>query len=310
VAGEYQIKLQVNGSKVGNAGTRLAMKFDGQPNGTKELKGERDGIEMIKGTLRVEKTGAHTLSFRVANPLEKPEMRNDKPVNRTFSIRKLELISPPQPVVAPPTQVRIFAPGRGQPNLDYSARAILTAFGTRAFRRPLAPQEIERFVWIYQQAGKKGGNFEQSVQTALTALLVSPHFLFRGELQPDPDNPRSTHPINEWALASRLSYFLWSTMPDDELFATRATRPRFARTLRSRCGACCRTRRPRRWWRTLPANGCKFAISIRFNRTGKPFRIGTNDLGVPWSAETELLFETIMQEIAAFWNLSALITRS
>jgi hypothetical protein len=48
-------------------------------------------------------------------------------------------------------------------------------------------------------------------------VLVSPHFLFRGELQPEPDNPKSVHNVNEWALASRLSYFLWSTMPDDEL---------------------------------------------------------------------------------------------
>src|SRR6187397_2110094 len=74
-------------------------------------------------------------------------------------------------------------------------------------------------MWIYSTALKKGGNFEQSVQTALTAVLVSPHFLFRGEMQPEPDNPKSVHAVNEWALASRLSYFLWSTMPDDALFA-------------------------------------------------------------------------------------------
>jgi hypothetical protein len=47
--------------------------------------------------------------------------------------------------------------------------------------------------------------------------LISPHFLFRGEIQPDPDNPKAIHPVNEFALASRLSYFLWSTMPDARL---------------------------------------------------------------------------------------------
>src|SRR6185295_8373996 len=60
--------------------------------------------------------------------------------------------------------------------------------------------------------------FEKSVKIALEAVLVSPHFLFRGELQTDPGNPKSIHPIDEFALASRLSYFLWSSMPDDELF--------------------------------------------------------------------------------------------
>ena len=50
-------------------------------------------------------------------------------------------------------------------------------------------------------------------------MLVSPHFLFRGEIQPEPNNPTAIHPVNEFALASRLSYFLWSSLPDEELFA-------------------------------------------------------------------------------------------
>ena len=77
---------------------------------------------------------------------------------------------------------------------------------------------MDRLLWIYSTALKKGGNFEQSVQIALTSVLVSPHFLFRGEMQPQPDNPQAAAPIDEYALASRLSYFLWSTMPDAELF--------------------------------------------------------------------------------------------
>jgi hypothetical protein len=77
------------------------------------------------------------------------------------------------------SQLAIFAPGRGQRDLNSSARAIIANFARCAIRRPLATSEVERFMYIYGQAGKKGGNFEQSVQTALTAVLVSPHFLFR-----------------------------------------------------------------------------------------------------------------------------------
>lgn len=95
VAGTYQMRLQASSNKLGNDRTKLEMKFDGQPNGTKELKDDRDTVETIKGVIEVAKTGSHTLSFRVANPLEKPEMRNGKPANRTFSVRKLELFSPP-----------------------------------------------------------------------------------------------------------------------------------------------------------------------------------------------------------------------
>lgn len=219
VAGEYNLKLTVESQKVGADATKLEWKFDGQLLRTTDLAGRKDAKESLKAAVRVDKPGTHTLTMRVMNPLAKPETDKTKPTNRSFTIRQLVFFTPPQPVKAPPSQYRIFKPGGGQPNLEYSARAIIIAFGKRAFRRPLGANEVERFIYIYKEAGKKGGNFEQSVQTALTAILVSPHFLFRGEVQPQPDNPKASMPVNEWALASRLSYFLWSTMPDDALFA-------------------------------------------------------------------------------------------
>ncbi|MEA3207523.1 MAG: hypothetical protein QOE70_580 [Chthoniobacter sp.] len=220
VAGEYLVRMEITSRKLGDAPTQFELKLDGQPIMTPPpINGASDAPETLKLKVRAAKPGAHTLVLRVTNPLAKPEQRNGKPVNRGFTIRKLELISPPLPVTAPATQIRLLAPGRGQPSLELSARAIIGDFARRAFRRPVVPAEVERFMWIYTQTQKKGGNFEQSVQTALTAVLVSPHFLFRGEAQPDPDNPKSAAPINEWALASRLSYYLWSTMPDDALFA-------------------------------------------------------------------------------------------
>ena len=72
---------------------------------------------------------------------------------------------------------------------------------------------------LFFLADKNGENFEACIEVTLEAVLVSPHFLFRGEVQPDPDNPEAVHLIDEYALASRLSYFLWSSCPDDELFA-------------------------------------------------------------------------------------------
>ncbi len=71
-----------------------------------------------------------------------------------------------------------------------------------------------RFVSLAQQ---QGDGFEQGIQLALEAILVSPHFLFRIESDAKPTDPTATHPISDLELASRLSYFLWSSMPDDEL---------------------------------------------------------------------------------------------
>jgi len=94
-----------------------------------------------------------------------------------------------------------------------AAREIITRFVQRAFRRPVKPQEIERFLELYQRLSARGDSFEESVRPALAAVLVSPHFLFRVEGGPGDDEFR----LNDFQLASRLSYFLWMSMPDDEL---------------------------------------------------------------------------------------------
>ena len=91
-----------------------------------------------------------TVKMMEERALPKPEMEKGKPVTRTFTLRQLVFLTPPQPVKAPPSQYAIFRAGAGQANLETSARLILTAFGKRAFRRPLAANEVERFVWIYK----------------------------------------------------------------------------------------------------------------------------------------------------------------
>jgi hypothetical protein len=95
---------------------------------------------------------------------------------------------------------------------------VIVRFAQRAWRRPLSTDESGRLLGLIQADWRRGESFRDGVRLGLEAVLVSPHFLFRGELQPAPDNPRAVHPINEYALASRLSYFLWSSMPDQELF--------------------------------------------------------------------------------------------
>ena len=97
------------------------------------------------------------------------------------------------------------------------ARQIVTEFANRAWRRPADPAQVDHILSLFTNAQNDGLSFEASVKLPLKAVLVSPNFLFRGEVQPDPDNPESVYPVDEYALASRLSYFLWSSMPDEEL---------------------------------------------------------------------------------------------
>jgi hypothetical protein len=97
------------------------------------------------------------------------------------------------------------------------AREILSAFAPRAFRRPVAPDEIDRLVALFSSAHELGEDFSGSIQHALKAMLASAQFLYRVELDPNPISatPRA---LSAHELVSRLSYLLWSTMPDDTLF--------------------------------------------------------------------------------------------
>ncbi|MEW4452560.1 DUF1592 domain-containing protein [Bremerella sp. JC817] len=98
------------------------------------------------------------------------------------------------------------------------ARKILKHYGSKAFRRPIDEGTLDRLVAIQQHISSlEGQSFEYSVAQAMAAMLISPQFLFRAEIQPEPNNPGEIVPIDQYSLASRLSYFLWCSLPDDEL---------------------------------------------------------------------------------------------
>src|SRR5439155_11596746 len=91
---------------------------------------------------------------------------------------------------------------------------IMTRFLPRAFRRPATTDEVDRYAGFLQRLLDKGDSFESALRAGLRAVLCSPEFLFLNEpLAPDAGQ------IDDFAVASRLSYFLWSSMPDAELLA-------------------------------------------------------------------------------------------
>jgi mono/diheme cytochrome c family protein len=93
---------------------------------------------------------------------------------------------------------------------DADAERILRAFLRRAFRRSVSDDDVKPFLALFRMKRAAGRSFEQAVRVALQAALVSPHFLYLRE---------KPGPLDDFALASRLSYFLWSSMPDEELLA-------------------------------------------------------------------------------------------
>lgn len=102
----------------------------------------------------------------------------------------------------------------------WAARANLRDFMDRAYRRPAPAAEVERMVSLFQQGRRSGASFDTALRIAAKAVLVSPRFLFRIERTTPGTGPQRLDP---WELASRLSYFLWSSMPDDALRAAAAS---------------------------------------------------------------------------------------
>jgi mono/diheme cytochrome c family protein len=96
-------------------------------------------------------------------------------------------------------------------------RTIIGNLARRAFRRPVTSEEVAKLVGLIAQARREGDSFEEGISLAIQAMLVSPHFLFRIEKDRNAAKAQATQPISQHELASRLSYFLWSSMPDDEL---------------------------------------------------------------------------------------------
>ena len=96
------------------------------------------------------------------------------------------------------------------------AREILTALARRAFRRPVTTADVQPLLAFYQTA-RKTGTFDAGIEAALRRLLVSPDFLFRIEHDPAGAAGTATYRVSDLELASRLSFFLWSSIPDDEL---------------------------------------------------------------------------------------------
>src|SRR5581483_12236098 len=90
----------------------------------------------------------------------------------------------------------------------------LPDFAERAYRRPLQPREREELLRLYGTARDKGMSHDEAFRTVLTRVLVSPSFLFRIEQAAQGNDPKQ---VSSWELATRLSYFLWATLPDDEL---------------------------------------------------------------------------------------------
>jgi len=130
-----------------------------------------------------------------------------KPIEPTLIMDWLELDGPLVDSWPTAAHQRIFS--------SQDAREIITNFAERAWRRPVQAAEVAQLLLPFEQSKKLGESFEQSVRGSLLAVLCSDRFLYLEQ----GDSQKTRQQLSDWELASRLSYFLWSNMPDDRLLA-------------------------------------------------------------------------------------------
>jgi hypothetical protein len=140
--------------------------------------------------------------------------------SNVFRVSSLQISGPYNPagVSSTPSRERVFSCYPQQPNDELPcAEDIISTIGARAFRRPLSEADM-RDVLAYFEIGQRNGGFEEGIRSALTSIMVSPYFLYRAETPPQqlPGADRM-HRLSDLELASKLSFFLWNSIPDDEL---------------------------------------------------------------------------------------------
>ncbi len=208
---EGQYSLRVSLERPAEAPIQATVKVDGSPAGTLTYSVDRNGGPTARAVNFNLDRGVHTIAVEAgALPI-------------LFYSLSVEQRQPPAPPDKAALHYRLFGIEAGEAPLDprAAARGVIERFLPRAYRRPVDAAEVDRFLTLYDRAAQRGDPYEERVKLALKAVLVSPPFLFR--IEEGAAGP-GIRPLGHYDMASRLSYTLWSTMPDEELLRLAAER--------------------------------------------------------------------------------------
>jgi PAS domain-containing protein len=222
--GQYTLRVEARATRAGDEPAQLELRLG-------DAKAKVFDVNAIgmRGSYEVAttaKAGMHLVSAHFLNDYYDPEAEDPDRRDRNLIIEGFEVDGPLDLRLEdyPETHRKLLAvrPDDTTPVLE-AARRNLSPLVGRAFRRPASADEVAGYSRLVDAAVQEGDSFEQAMQVAVTAVLVSPQFLFRVEHDPPPaKGGPAVRELDDYELAARLSYFLWSSMPDDELFAAAA----------------------------------------------------------------------------------------
>jgi len=289
------MRISAFGQQAGPDPARMELRANGKAIKVFDVKAVERAPEVyeLRGN---SKAGERRISAAYINNYVNPNDPNPDNRDRNLIIEYIEIVGPlgGEAPDLPETHKRIFTqlsePGH---EID-AARAIIGSFAKRAFRRPVTTEEVDRLIKFFELAQKNGDSFEKSVKLALQAVLVSPHFLFR-ELPLSADVPKKAYEVDEFTLASRLSYFLWSSMPDEELFAL-AERGELRKNLDAQVKRMLKDARSRALVDNFAGQWLQLRNLAIMAPDAKLFPGFDDALRAAMQKETEMFFETVMRE--------------
>jgi hypothetical protein len=211
--GDYRMRLRAYGQQVGDEPVKAAIKIDENSPQQILVPATADNPSEYEVTIRIEK-GKRRVAISFLNDYFDEATSAD----RNLIVDYLQ-IDGPSNIDSPPLprshQIIFFQPIRPE-SADQDIRATIERFASRAYRRPATSSEVDRLAKLVQLARDQKEPIERGMQLVVEAVLASPHFLFKVE-QDGEGSSTEPRELNDFELATRLSYFLWSSMPDDRL---------------------------------------------------------------------------------------------
>ena len=216
--GDYAIRVSVWGDQAGAEPPLMTIAVDGKQKRKLKVPNERSSPEEHEIRIRLP-AGKHTVRITFHNDFYDAKAKKKK--DRNLHVGGVTIVGPigVLPTDLPESHIQFFTqPIPGDADIhdqtDIFAK-LIRPLASRAFRRRVTEGEIEGLTLVFFGARDRGETVERATQMALAAMLVSPSFLFRIETSPPPGASRN---LNDFEIASRLSYFLWSSMPYNDLF--------------------------------------------------------------------------------------------
>ncbi len=308
--GEYIVKIRAGAEQAGNEPAKMPLYVRGKKRRTFEVKNRPEKMQVYEYRLRIDDeefarkyevdNGIQLIETKFINDFYDPKNKDPKRRDRNLFIGSIEVEGPlgVSNDKLPNFHQKIFNGLEISPeNRIKEAKKILWKFTSRAYRRKVPEAEIERLMRFVRIGIEEGGDyaFENGIKLACQAVLASPFFLFRGEIQPDPNDPDATYRIDEYSLASRLSYFIWSSMPDDELFL-HATQSTLRKNLKSQVNRMLKDPKAK----SLTSNFAGQWLQLRdvsiVDPDPKTYKEFDDELKISMKRETEMLFEHIVKE--------------